>query len=281
MRSLVRPFLARVLSLLLICSMLSAPFASTANARFISPDSMDPTLSGVGTNRYAYSENDPINNSDPNGHQYAPATNDPRTWGGVAAAIAAFSVAKSLVDGSMARVTSQNKLDIAINMPVTSSMKNAEQRGWNTYNEVRTQNIALSKAAPDDSKRQAHHVVQDAAVRDLPGYNRSQAPSVSLSVNDHYKATAVQVFSPNRGTLGAEYRVAVDALMAAGMSPRQAAAEVEKAKDYFDRLGYGPDTETRTPGSKDQSNKSEGGESGQDNQSKNQSDSPNREPGRW
>lgn len=36
--------------------------------RFISPDTMDPTLPGVGTNRYSYSLNDPINKSDPNGH---------------------------------------------------------------------------------------------------------------------------------------------------------------------------------------------------------------------
>ena len=37
--------------------------------RFLSPDPMDPTLPGVGTNRYAYGQNDPINKSDPNGHQ--------------------------------------------------------------------------------------------------------------------------------------------------------------------------------------------------------------------
>lgn len=36
--------------------------------RFLSPDPADPTLPGVGTNRYAYGLNDPINNSDPSGH---------------------------------------------------------------------------------------------------------------------------------------------------------------------------------------------------------------------
>jgi hypothetical protein len=76
MRSLVRPFLARVLSMLLICSMLAAPFASTANARFISPDDWDPTKEGVGTNRYAYAQNDPINKSDPNGHSISPDVDD-------------------------------------------------------------------------------------------------------------------------------------------------------------------------------------------------------------
>ena len=36
--------------------------------RFLSPDTADPTLPSVRTNRYAYALNDPINNSDPNGH---------------------------------------------------------------------------------------------------------------------------------------------------------------------------------------------------------------------
>jgi hypothetical protein len=31
---------------------------------------MDPTIPGVGTNRYAYADNDPINKSDPNGHAW-------------------------------------------------------------------------------------------------------------------------------------------------------------------------------------------------------------------
>jgi RHS repeat-associated protein len=35
---------------------------------FVQPDTLDPTKEGVGVNRYAYSFNDPINKSDPNGH---------------------------------------------------------------------------------------------------------------------------------------------------------------------------------------------------------------------
>ena len=41
-----------------------------ALGRFISPDDLDPTLPGVGTNRYAYAGNDPVNKSDPNGHTW-------------------------------------------------------------------------------------------------------------------------------------------------------------------------------------------------------------------
>jgi hypothetical protein len=59
--------LTRAISLILICAMLVLSAGST-NARFISPDDFDPTLPGVGTNRYAYSQNDPVNKADPNGH---------------------------------------------------------------------------------------------------------------------------------------------------------------------------------------------------------------------
>ncbi len=47
---------------------LNARYMDPALARFISPDGWDTTMPGVGTNRYAYAENDPINKSDPNGH---------------------------------------------------------------------------------------------------------------------------------------------------------------------------------------------------------------------
>lgn len=68
MRFLSNGFLTRILSLLLVCSIATVSFGSAANARFISPDDWDPTKEGVGTNRYAYALNDPVNKSDPNGH---------------------------------------------------------------------------------------------------------------------------------------------------------------------------------------------------------------------
>lgn len=49
-----------------ILTTLFAVFASQAFAMFIQTDWLDPTQPGVGTNRYAYSGNDPINRLDPN-----------------------------------------------------------------------------------------------------------------------------------------------------------------------------------------------------------------------
>ena len=47
---------------------LNARYFDPALGRFIQPDTWDPILAGVDTNRYAYAGNDPINASDPGGH---------------------------------------------------------------------------------------------------------------------------------------------------------------------------------------------------------------------
>ncbi|PBB27940.1 hypothetical protein CK227_02640 [Mesorhizobium sp. WSM4308] len=51
---------------------LNARYMDPVLGRFISPDDWDPTLPGVGTNRYAYALNDPVNKGDPNGHAIDP-----------------------------------------------------------------------------------------------------------------------------------------------------------------------------------------------------------------
>ena len=47
---------------------LNARFYDAELGRFISPDWWDPNKPGVGTNRYGYADNDPVNKSDANGH---------------------------------------------------------------------------------------------------------------------------------------------------------------------------------------------------------------------
>jgi len=46
---------------------LNARYYDPTLARFIQPDWWDPADPAVGTNRYAYSLNDPVNKSDPSG----------------------------------------------------------------------------------------------------------------------------------------------------------------------------------------------------------------------
>ena len=56
----------RILSMLTLASTMT--IATQAQAIFTSPDPLDPTIPGVGTNRYSYSFNDPINGRDPSGY---------------------------------------------------------------------------------------------------------------------------------------------------------------------------------------------------------------------
>jgi RHS repeat-associated protein len=63
---------------------LNARYYDSTLGRFLNPDTFDPTVPGVGTNRYAYSGNDPINASDPGGHDpvWATGWNDSLYTGG-------------------------------------------------------------------------------------------------------------------------------------------------------------------------------------------------------
>lgn len=98
----------------------------------------------------------------------------------------------------------------------------------------------------------AHHVIQDAAVRDLPGYSRSAAPAVELPGpstrigSPHYRATQVQR-QAGGGTYAAERRIGYKALRRGGLSPEEARAYIEMADAYFQSIGVSPSTPTRIP----------------------------------
>ncbi|XNY04257.1 RHS repeat-associated core domain-containing protein (plasmid) [Sinorhizobium meliloti] len=62
---------------------LNARYMDPTFGRFISPDDWNPTLVGVGTNRYAYAANDPINKSDPNGHTASAVATSGGFWDAV------------------------------------------------------------------------------------------------------------------------------------------------------------------------------------------------------
>ena len=57
----------KLLHKLMIAGLMLLLHVSSAQALFLSPDPMDPLMTGVGTNRYSYCAGDPINCSDPSG----------------------------------------------------------------------------------------------------------------------------------------------------------------------------------------------------------------------
>ncbi|MBY0588600.1 hypothetical protein K2X85_15605 [bacterium] len=107
----------------------------------------------------------------------------------------------------------------------------------------------------DAGLKDAHHVIQDAAVRDLPGYNYFEAPGIQLPGpsnvrgTPHYSATLVQRQSGG-GTYAAERRIGYKALRRAGVSPEDARQAIAEADNYFYGLGVRADTPTRIPGNR-------------------------------
>jgi hypothetical protein len=103
----------------------------------------------------------------------------------------------------------------------------------------------------------AHHIIQDAAVRDVPGYDTNAAPGVQLqgpateAGAPHYEAAQVQRTAGIGGTYGAECQVASMALTAAGSSPDEVAAALARADSYFmNRLGLTLESPLRIPGNR-------------------------------
>lgn len=101
--------------------------------------------------------------------------------------------------------------------------------------------------------KDAHHIIQDAAVRDLPGYSTLDAPGVQLpgppnKVGTPHHATRAVQRQMGGGTYAAERRIAYKALRAAGINADVARRLIEQADRYFTGIGVTPATRTRTPG---------------------------------
>jgi hypothetical protein len=124
--------------------------------------------------------------------------------------------------------------------------------GLLSHNNVACAAVGDLRAA---GQRDAHHVIQDAAVRDLPGYDTTLAPGVQLPGpstavgSAHYTATQVQRQSGG-GTYAAERRIGYKALRKAGVSKQEARDAIGKADDYFRSIGVTLNTPTRIPGNR-------------------------------
>lgn len=100
--------------------------------------------------------------------------------------------------------------------------------------------------------KDAHHIIQDAAVRNLPGYSSFDAPAIhlpgpsTLMGSLHSLATEVQR-QAGGGTYAAERRIGYKALRKAGVSEVEARAAIQGADNFFLDLGVTPQTKTRKP----------------------------------
>ena len=108
----------------------------------------------------------------------------------------------------------------------------------------------------DQRLSDVHHIIQDAAVRDLPGYSHSGAPAIqfkgpsNVPGTEHYEVTLVQR-DAGGGTCAAEREIAERGLRAAGLSDQDVTSAIERADKYFkDVLKVTDSMSTRIPGNR-------------------------------
>ncbi len=103
--------------------------------------------------------------------------------------------------------------------------------------------------------KDAHHIYQDAAVKNLDGYSKYDALTVQIEgpANKigtlHYNATQAQGVLDG-GILRAERGIAYKSLRKSGFTKNQAKYLVREADKYFDDLGHTLDSTTRMPGNR-------------------------------
>ncbi|MEN9657355.1 MAG: hypothetical protein RL571_820 [Pseudomonadota bacterium] len=101
----------------------------------------------------------------------------------------------------------------------------------------------------------SHHIIQNAAMQDLPGYSRSTAPAVQLQGpsttkgSEHYIATQTQR-EAGGGNYAAERRIGYKAMRKAGITKEQARCLIMRSDEHFTGIGVTPQTKTRTVGNR-------------------------------
>jgi hypothetical protein len=250
----------------------AGPSGPVERVRFISPDPWDPTVPGVGTNRYAYAGNDPINKSDPSGHQESSPIS---VWDGLALlALGAYVYTQSQdkppgighnggppLDGPTQPAPQpptppqMDPAGAALGAAAAALAYGTDYSGELAPG-VSVENgmvIGSYGALVDAGFTDAHHVIQNAAVRDLPGYDPKTAPAVALPgpagvLSSPHGMTRPAQRKSDWGTYGIERDIAYRSLRAAGYTDAQARAALSRADEHFGRLGVKSDTPTRRPG---------------------------------
>ncbi|HHC6666811.1 TPA: RHS repeat-associated core domain-containing protein [Vibrio parahaemolyticus] len=133
---------------------------------------------------------------------------------------------------------------LAIPMKKVKILGKVSNRAFGTHRQLKNAGV-----------KDSHHVIQDAAAKNISGYSRMDAPAIQLNGpstlkgSEHYIATQVQR-QIGGGTYAAERRIGYKALRKAGVSQSEARAHIQRADNYFGGLGVTSSTQMRQVGNR-------------------------------
>jgi len=134
---------------------------------------MDPIIPGVGTNRYAYAENDPINKSDPSGHIafIAPLVGWACAGGGCQAV--AYSIAGALFGSAVGVSLFGNPLAEEPNLPTIAENRKYGEPDIGAFDEEYTPSGKIHGDVPNPTASDLAGLSDDALDRQIDLANTS------------------------------------------------------------------------------------------------------------
>ncbi|MGH2343559.1 RHS repeat-associated core domain-containing protein, partial [Segnochrobactraceae bacterium EtOH-i3] len=240
---------------------LNARWYDPSLSRFTRPDKLDPIKRGVGPDQYGYAGGDPVNNSDPSGRCIDACAVELFF---ISSLFALTAMAAANINASQPSKPSNDDIpgighnggppldnpqgapepqkpnggpEIALGLGMMATADQLNKTGITVHDGIVEGSYRSLKSA---SIRDSHHIIQNASVLNILGYNPNDAPAIGLpgpayNINSPHGATRPAQRAPIGGTYGIEFEIARQALKDAELTYIQIQREIDRANEYFER----------------------------------------------